>query len=136
MQYYGNLALRPERKPEQQQAPVRKQAQQPSKAVRRRTLPIGEKLLYLFTIAVVVLVACFIIFRYAQIYQVNGQIQSTTKQYNQATDEKKELQRQVEKLSDPKRITEMATEWGMVPLEDRGITIKSLDNHNAVAMKP
>lgn len=136
MQYYGNLALRPERKPEQQQQPVRKQAQQPSKVIRRRTLPIGEKLLYLFTIAVVVLVACFIIFRYAQIYQINGQIQDTTKQYNQMTDDTKELQREVERLSDPKRIKDLAEQYGMVQIEDRGITVTSQDDRDAVAMKP
>lgn len=136
MQYYGNLALRPERKPEQQPQPARKQAQQPSKVVRRRSLPIGEKLLYLFTIAVVVLVACFIIFRYAQIYQINGQIQATTKQYNQMTDETKELQREVERLSDPKRIKDLAEQYGMVQIEDRGITVTSQDDRDAVAMKP
>ncbi|MFC5532175.1 cell division protein FtsL [Cohnella yongneupensis] len=136
MQYYGNLALRPERVQEQPQAPVRKQAQQPSKVVRRRTLPLAEKLLYLFTIAVVVLVAGFIIFRYAQIYQLNGQIQDTTKQYNQTTDQMNELQREVERLSDMKRIKDMAEGYGMVQVENRGITITSQGGRDAVALKP
>ncbi|MFD0672019.1 cell division protein FtsL [Cohnella sp. GCM10027633] len=138
MQYYGNLAIKPERAPEQQQTPARKQApaQQPSKSVRRRTIPIGEKLLYLFTVAVVVLVACFIIYRYAQIYQMNGQIQETSNQYNQTTEQMKELQREIERLSDPKRIRDKAmNEYGMVPVESRGITVTSQDGR-AVAMKP
>lgn len=140
MQYYGNLALRPERVQEQPQAPARKQAQptqQVNKGIRRRSITMGEKLLYLITIAVVVLVAGLIIYRYAQIYQVNGQIQDTTRQYTQTTEQMKELQREVERLSDPQRIKQMVEGYGMVKLDiNQSITIQKTSRADAVAVKP
>ncbi|WP_372663030.1 cell division protein FtsL [Cohnella sp.] len=133
MAYYGNLALRPERAPEER---VRQQqTTQKSKAIRRRSIPIGEKLLYLFTIAVVVFIAGFIIFRYAEIYQINGQIQTTNKNVGQTTEQINELQREVERLSDPKRIKDMAIKAGMVPIPG-GITVTSKIDQTVVAMKP
>jgi len=133
MAYYGNLALRPERAP---QPPAQKPREpQKSKAVRRRQLPIGEKLLYLFTIAVVVLVAGTIIYRYAEIYQINGKIQEKNRIYEQTNDQMKELQREVERLGDPKRIMEKAKEFGMVPVETQGITVTSQDGQPPAASK-
>ncbi len=136
MQYYGNLALRPERVQEQPQSPARQQSQQVNKVVRRRSITIGEKLLYLITVAVVVLVAGLIIYRYAQIYQINGQIQDTTRQYTQTTEHMKELQREVEHLSDMKRIRDLAEGYGMVQVENRGITITSSNGDKAAVTKP
>ena len=137
MQYYGNLALRPERVQEQPKSPVRQQAQQVNKVVRRRSITMGEKLLYLVTVAVVVLVAGLIIYRYAEIYQVNGQIQSTSRQYTQTTEHMKELQREVEHLNDPKRISQMAESYGMVKLDSKqSITITSSGGDKAVVTKP
>jgi cell division protein FtsL len=133
MAYYGNLALRPERAPEEKIKPQPKT--QNSKVIRRRSIPIGEKLLYLCTIALVVFIAGFIIFRYAEIYQINGQIQATNKTYDQTVEQVNELQREVERLSDPKRIKDMAIKAGMVPIPN-GITVTSKDDQNAVAMKP
>jgi cell division protein FtsL len=131
MAYYGNLALRPELVPEERVQRVT----QKSKVIRRRSIPLGEKLLYLLTIAVVVFVAGFIIFRYAQIYQINGQIQATNKTYEQTTDQMKEMQREVERLSDPKLIKDKALALGMVPVPG-GIIVTSKDDQTAVAMKP
>jgi cell division protein FtsL len=131
MAYYGNLALRPERVPEERVQRVT----QKSKVISRRSIPLGEKLLYLLTIAVVVFVAGFIIFRYAQIYQINGQIQATNKTYEQTTDQMKEMQREVERLSDPKLIKDKALALGMVPVPG-GIIVTSKDDQTAVAMKP
>ncbi|MBO9596221.1 MAG: cell division protein FtsL [Cohnella sp.] len=137
MQYYGNLALRPERVQEQPQSPVRQQAQQASKVVRRRSITLGEKLLYLVTVAVVVLVAGLVIYRYAEIYQINGQIQEKTRQYTQTTEHMKELQREVEHLNDPQRISTMAASYGMVKLDsNQSITITSSDGEKAVVTKP
>jgi cell division protein FtsL len=131
MAYYGNLALRPELVPEERVQRVT----QKSKVISRRSIPLGEKLLYLLTIAVVVFVAGFIIFRYAQIYQINGQIQATNKTYEQTTDQMKEMQREVERLSDPKLIKDKALALGMVPVPG-GIIVTSKDDQTAVAMKP
>ncbi|WP_027088342.1 cell division protein FtsL [Cohnella panacarvi] len=136
MQYYGNLALRPERVQEQPQSPARQQSQQVNKVVRRRSITMGEKLLYLVTVAVVVLVAGLIIYRYAEIYQINGQIQDTTRQYTQTTEHMKELQREVEHLSDMKRIRDLAAGYGMVQVENRSITITSSGGDQAVVAKP
>jgi cell division protein FtsL len=134
MAYYGNLALRPERVQEERVQP--KQTTQRSKVTRRRSIPIGEKLLYLFTIAVVVLIAGFVIFRYAQIYQINGEIQTKNKMYQQTSEQMKELQREVERLSDPKLIVEKATALGMRPIANNGITVTSKEDQTAMADKP
>ncbi|TJY43380.1 cell division protein FtsL [Cohnella pontilimi] len=128
MAYYGNLALRPERKPQQQAQPVK----QRERVIRRRQLPMGEKLLYLFTLALFVIVAGVVLFRYAQIYQVNREIQEINRKYEQTTVQIKELQREVERLSDPGRINKKATEMGMVPLDPEGIRVG--ENGTAVAM--
>jgi cell division protein FtsL len=135
MAYYGNLALRPERIHEERvQQPKQTQTHtQRSKVTRPRSIPIGEKLLYIFTIAVVVFVAGFIIYRYAQIYQINGEIQTKNKVYEQTTDQLNELQKEVEQLSNPDRIVKTATEYGMVPVSP-AIKITPKDDQTAVAM--
>ncbi|XID95331.1 cell division protein FtsL [Paenibacillaceae bacterium WGS1546] len=135
MAYYGNLALRPERADEQQVKPGGRGAAAPAKAARRRAIPIGEKLLYLLTIGLVVLIAGFIIFRYAQIYQINSQLQSTNKAYNQETEQTKELQKEVERLSDPNRIKDIAKSNGYVPLSGDRI-VASKDVQPPVALGP
>jgi cell division protein FtsL len=134
MAYYGNLALRPERVQEERVQP--KQTTQRSKVTRRRSIPIGEKLLYLFTIAVVVIIAGFVIFRNAQIYQINGEIQAKNKTYQQTSEQMKELQREVERLSDPKLIVEKAIAQGMRPIANNGITVTSKEDQTAMADKP
>ena len=129
MAYYGNLALRPEPKPQQTQKPAR----QSETVVRRRHIPIGEKLLYLFTVAVCALVAGLIIYQYAQVYQTNRHIQEMNRSYEQLTSQSKEMQREVEKLSDPKKIIEEAKKLGYVQLDpERNITIG--ESGHAVAM--
>lgn len=134
MAYYGNLALRPERAP---QETVQKTHRKSGKVVRRRQLPIGEKLLYLFSVGVFVIVAAFVILRYAEIYQMNGKLQDLNRKYEQTSLQIKEMQRQVEALSDPSRIKAMATAQGMVPIDQRqGFTVTSKDGQTAVAMKP
>jgi cell division protein FtsL len=134
MAYYGNLALRPERVQEERVQP--KQTTQKSKVTRRRSIPIGEKLLYMFTIAVVVIIAGFVIFRNAQIYQINGEIQAKNKSYQQTSAQMKELQREVERLSDPKLIVEKAIAQGMRPIANNGITVTSKEDQTAMADKP
>lgn len=129
MAYYGNLALRPEPKPQESQKPGRAR----ETVIRRRQIPIGEKLLYLFTVAVCATIAGLIIFQYAQIYQTNRQIQEMNRSYEQLTSQSKELQREVEKLSDPKRIIDEARKLGYVQLDaDRHITVG--DSGRAVAL--
>lgn len=140
MAYYGNLALRPERVPEekvQQRQQTQKHSQtqtQRNTVARRRSIPIGEKLLYLITIAIVVFVAGFVIYRYAQIYQINGAIQTKNKAYEQMSDLIKEQQKEVEQLSNPDYIVKLATEYGMVP-NPPAIKISPKDDQSALALK-
>jgi cell division protein FtsL len=86
-----------------------------------------------------VFVAGFIIFRYAQIYQINGQIQAKNKTYEQATEETKELKHVIESLSDPQRIKEKALANGLVPTTSNDKIIvnsnSSKFDQNAVARK-
>ncbi len=121
MAYYGNLALQPQKKTEQSPQPAGGR----KKVVRRRQLPIGEKLLYLFTVMICAVVAGLIVYRYAEIYQMNRQIQEINRQYEQTAGQLKELQREAERLSDPKRIIDEAkNKLGMVQLDpSSGITI-------------
>ncbi|MGG4035347.1 septum formation initiator family protein [Paenibacillus cisolokensis] len=116
----GNLALQPKRKPEDR-AVVREKKKI---VVKRKSLPVQEKLLYLFTVTVCVIVAGVIIFRYAQIYKMNWEIKQLTNQYQELAVETKELRKQVEMLADPERIREQALAQGMVEADQAGIPVK------------
>lgn len=129
MAYYGNLALKPERKPEH----IHNPAKQTETVVRRKSIPVGEKLLYMLTVALCALVAGFIVYRYAEIYEINRQIQEINRTYDQLTSQSKALQREVERLSDPRKIIEEAKKMGYVSLDpERQITIG--ESGRAVAM--
>lgn len=134
MQYYGNLALREERK-KADPAPRRQPNQSPRK--HRRSIPVGEKLLYLLTVMVLVAVAGLVVYRYAALYQLNREIQTISSQHDKAVEESKELQREVIKLQDPGRIREYATEkLGLVPLDEQPITLSPSGGRTATASKP
>lgn len=67
----GNLAVQPKRKEERN--PLYREK---TKVVTRRTvLPMQEKLLYMLTLSVFVLVAVTLIWRYVHIYDLNKQAQ-------------------------------------------------------------
>ncbi|SFS85144.1 septum formation initiator family protein [Paenibacillus sp. BC26] len=115
----GNLALQPKRKPEQ-----RPQFRETKKVViKRKSLPVQEKLLYMFTILVCVIVAGVVIFRYAQIYQMELQIKQLTKQHEQLTEQVAFLTSEYEKARDPKNIRDLAGKYGYVPTDDTPITV-------------
>lgn len=130
---HGNLAMqpkRPERKPQQQVEERRKTV------VRRKQLPVQEKLLYLFTVVMCVVVASVIIFRYAQIYQMNLEIKQMTQRYEELNVQIKELERKVETLSDPNEITEKAIMNGMIYSNQESIISVDLGGMNSrTAMK-
>jgi|HigsolmetaGSP12D_1036236.scaffolds.fasta_scaffold00784_5 cell division protein FtsL len=129
MQYYGNLAVQPERKTPGGAPGRRPQA---DRKVRRRSIPVYEKLLYLLTVALLVAVASFIVYRYAEIYQTNRQIQNVSNGLAQIEADNKQLEQQIRELSDPERIRKMAESYGMVPNTDK-IMIK--DGSTALAMR-
>lgn len=103
----GNLALQPKKKQQEQR---QRQVVQESRrsVVVKRTLPMKEKLLYLFTIIAVVLVMGAVIFRYAEVYQMKFQVMQLTTQQSKMNAEIEELQKQVETLKDPKRIADFS----------------------------
>ncbi|MFD2333907.1 cell division protein FtsL [Cohnella sp. GCM10020058] len=111
MRYYGNLAVREERQPEQKKQ-QRTAAPQTASYVRRKSIPVGEKLLYLLTVFVCVTVAGLILYRNAGLYEMNRNIQKITSDYETSADQTKELQREVDKLRDPARISKLAAEKG------------------------
>ncbi|WP_308638907.1 FtsL-like putative cell division protein [Paenibacillus silvisoli] len=105
----GNLALKPKRKTE-----PRPQFRETRKVVlKRKSLPVQEKLLYMFTILVCVIVAGVIIFRYAQIYQMELQIKELSKQHEQLTEQIAYLTSEYEKAKDPAYIREQAKKQGL-----------------------
>ncbi|MEK3882515.1 cell division protein FtsL [Paenibacillus sp. PL2-23] len=127
----GNLALQPKRKPQQQEV-IRETRKV---VVKRKSLPMQEKLLYLFTVIICVVVAGVILSRYAQIYDMNVQIKGMNADYETMNVELEELKRQVERLSNPERIREMAELQGMVRTSDNGITVKKDNDGLSTAMR-
>ncbi|ANY69957.1 cell division initiation protein [Paenibacillus sp. BIHB 4019] len=126
----GNLALQPKKKPEQK--PAIKQNKRV--VVKRKTITMQEKLLYLFTVIACVLVAGVIIFRYAEIYKMSVEIKHVTSEYEAVNVELKELKKQVEMLSDPEFIRKMAESQGMVNNYQPGITVNTGKEESATAM--
>ncbi|MFX3633141.1 MAG: cell division protein FtsL [Candidatus Pristimantibacillus sp.] len=120
----GNLAMQPKRKPEKK--PVIRETRHV--VVKRKSIPMQEKLLFIFTIVICVLVAGVIINRYAQIYDMSVQIKQVTNEYEAINIELKEMKKQVETLSDPSRVKDLAAKQGMTSTEQPGISIHVPDD--------
>ncbi len=112
----GNLAV--ERKPAQ----TVKVKETHKIVYRNKSLPVQEKLVYLFTVLLCVVVAGVIILRYAQIYQMNADIQRIQQEIRVIQAENSALKQEVEKLQSPDRMKEKAKEFGMVPMEEKRIS--------------
>lgn len=106
---HGNLAT------QQPQRPEKKVRIKETKkvVVRSKTLPVQEKLLYLFTVVVCVMVAGLIIWRYAQIYEMNQKILTMEQEIKQIEAQNIILKQQVDKLSDPIELEKKAKELGL-----------------------
>lgn len=89
---------------------------------RSKSLPVQEKLLYLFTVLVCVAVASLIIWRYAQIYEMNTRIMKLETDIQTLQAENSVLKRTVDKLSSPDRLRDEAKKWGMVPTDEKQIS--------------
>jgi cell division protein FtsL len=126
----GNLALQPKRKQDQQT--VIKETKRLVKT--RKSLPVQEKLLYMFTVLMCVVVAGVIIFRYAQIYDMNLDIKKLNSDYQTMNIEMEDLKKQVEMLSDPERIRKLAESQGMVSSLEGGITVTTNDKELKTAL--
>lgn len=108
----GNLAIEPN------PTPKKKPQQQKKVVVKRKTIPVQEKLLYLFTVMVCVIVAGAIIWRYAQIYELNTRMQQIESQIKTLQIENNKLKLEITKYQDPKRLLDQAKQLGLVPNED------------------
>ncbi|MEB3100637.1 cell division protein FtsL [Ferviditalea candida] len=95
---------------------------------RSKALPLQEKLLYLLTMVVCVVLAGLIIWRYAQIYEVNTKIQKIENQIETLQNENKKLKLEVNRLQDPKRLIEKAKELGLRPSNEN--EIKGISDSN------
>ncbi len=116
----GNLALKPKRRDNEQEEVIRETRRL---VVKKKTIPMGEKLLYLFTVLLCVAIAGLIISRYTQIYDSNMKMKQLNTQYQTLTVEMEEMKRQVEMLSSPERIRKMAEIQGMTTNYDNGISV-------------
>jgi len=114
----GNLAVQPKRK--EQANPLYREK---TKVVTRRTgLPIQEKLLYLLTLTVFVLVASGLIWRYLHIYDLNKQGQQLDEAI--AKTNKQIATYQMEKQKLEQMVADRAKAAGYVaPDEERSINV-------------
>ncbi|AIQ75945.1 MULTISPECIES: septum formation initiator family protein [Paenibacillus] len=104
----GNLAVQPKRKEE-----VNPLYREKTKVVtRRRVLPLQEKLLYMLTLGVCVLVAITLISRYVQIYDLNLQAQKLDQDI--ATAKKQISTYQMEKQNLEQKVAQKARDLGYV----------------------
>jgi cell division protein FtsL len=108
----GNLAI--------ESNPVKRTNQETRKktVVRKKSIPVAEKLLYLFTVIVCVVVAGAIIWRYSQIYEMNTRIQKIEAQMKQLQIENNRLKMEVSKLQDPKHLLDQAKSFGLLPNDE------------------
>ncbi|ACT02527.1 cell division protein FtsL [Paenibacillus sp. JDR-2] len=117
----GNLAMQPKRKPEQR--PVVRETKRI--VVKRKSIPVQEKLLYMFTVVFCVIVLGVIVNQYAKNYDMRVQIKQMKTQYATMNIDMKELQKQVEMLNDPERIRKMAETQGMASTEQPDIMVNT-----------
>ncbi|HEX7056043.1 MAG TPA: cell division protein FtsL [Bacilli bacterium] len=101
----GNLAIAAKNKP---QITEKRRV-----VIHRKTLPVQEKLLYLFAVAVCVVVAGMIVWRYAQIYEINTKITKIDNEIRILEDENRKLKLDILKYQDPRRIIEQAQQLGL-----------------------
>lgn len=139
---HGNLAVE-ERRPA---APAgRVKIKETRKVVYRTSrLPVQEKLLYLFTVFVCVVVAGTIIWRYSQIYQMNTRIHDVELQIRHLEAENSSLKEKLSKLQEPEQLMKEAQTKGLsstpdgktirVPSKDAKAPAKSSKEN--VALKP
>lgn len=75
-------------------------------------------MLYFFVVIALVVVATFIIARYAQISDYNYQILETKQEVKQITEQNGELHAKIDELSKPERIRSIAEQMGLTRLDD------------------
>ncbi|WP_019909309.1 hypothetical protein [Paenibacillus sp. HW567] len=112
----GNLAVQPKRKEEAD----RLYREKTKVVTRRMVLPLKEKLLYMLTLGVFVLVAATLIWRYVHIYDLNLQAQKLDS--NIAKTKKQIATYQMEKQGLEQTVAKRASDMGY-KTPDEGSTI-------------
>jgi len=87
------------------------------KVYRKSIVTPQEKLLWMFGIIICAVVASAILFRYAQIYEINTRIQQMEQEIRKIELENSTLKLEVAKLQDNKRLMEIAKELGYIPAD-------------------
>jgi cell division protein FtsL len=98
------------------------------KVYRNRAIPAQEKLLYLFTVVLCVIVAGTIIWRYSQIYAMNSKIHDIETQIRQLKVDNDNLKQQWNQANDPDRLRKDA--------EKTGLTLTNPDSITHLPSKP
>ncbi|WCK53091.1 cell division protein FtsL [Aneurinibacillus sp. Ricciae_BoGa-3] len=106
----GNLATNIERKPKQKVVTQKR-------VIIRQGISGTEKLIYFGAILLLVAMCSFIIARYAQISDYNYQVIRVQNQIKQIGDETADLKVQVDVLSKPERIRQIAEKMGLTKNE-------------------
>lgn len=105
------------------------------KVYRRSIVTPQEKLLWLIGVIVCAVVASAILFRYAEIYEINTRIQQMEQEIRKIELENSTLKLEVAKLQDNKRLLEIAKELGYVPADSiTEIAISSSEADISIAM--
>lgn len=91
---------------------------------KKKTMPVKEKLFYIFAVLFVVLLASIVISGYAQIAESNYEIQKLEKSISTINQNNEDLQRKIAELSSPDRILKLAQEkLGMTLNEDQIVVL-------------
>lgn len=113
MYVHGNLAME-EKVNREKTVRIRETKR---KVYRKKAIPVQEKLLYLFTVVLCVIVAGTIIWRYAQIYEMNTQIHTIETQIKALQAENDILKQQWNKANDPERLRTEAEKSGLSQID-------------------
>ncbi len=116
----GNLAVKEAYVADEVRTSVKKRT-----VVRKAVIPAKEKLLYLFAIIFCAVVAGSVIFKYAQIYEMNTKIHELESELQVLHKENQMLKLEVRKLQEPKRLLEEARQLGFSPSEEDVVSVVS-----------
>ena len=108
---YGNLAVR--KKHQQEIRYIEKKKTVTTKA----SIPAKEKLFYLLMIALCVVISSIVVWKYAQIYEVNTNIQNAEQQLAEVKRDNEALLLEIRKLKEPGRLIEMGRAMGFETYE-------------------
>jgi len=99
--------------------------QRSEKRTKKLTMPIEEKLFYLFSVIFIVALASIVISGYAQITEINYSIQKTEQSIEKIQKENEQLQIEIANLSAPERIIKLAQEKLNMALNEEQVIVLS-----------